>query len=179
MVAGARLLALDGVAVAAVDHAHSSSPLTRRFDTDIFGRRGGWHPERIIGGESVPDTDWIMHAQRGIISNVARVQFLQGLERVGHESRDPFGEWGTRLNERKHGRPELATGEIVAQGDVQGEQTQGQLTAELGRVWRQLRCLGRRQGRVRVGRCECKDSSSGKSVCVGVEFADGGDLRTV
>lgn len=145
MITRALQITLDAVPIAPVNNTHATSPLTQRFDTDVFGRGGRRSPVRILGGQGVPDTDRIVQTQMGIVTDVTRVQFFQSAESVSHEGIDPLCERGASLDERSDCLMELATGNVVAQGDVQGEKAQCQLPAQFGRVWWKHWALRRRQ----------------------------------
>jgi hypothetical protein len=55
MVTRALLLTFDAVAVAAVDNAHTPSPLATCVNSDILRRVRRVNPLRVFGCHSVPD----------------------------------------------------------------------------------------------------------------------------
>lgn len=161
--------------VPSVDHAHSPSPLAGSLDTDILRRRRRWFPTLVLGGQSVPDTDWIMQAQLCIVADMANMECLECPESVCHERRDPFRKRRTSFESRLDGSPEFPTVHVMPVGDVQGEQAECELPAEFGRIRREFP-TSRRQGACRGGRREGEHSCGSYCVCVRVEFTYWCDL---
>lgn len=116
-----------------------------------------------------------MQTQFRIVAHMARVQSLEGPESVRRKRRHPFSERGSGLLERGDGFAELAAVHVVSVRDVQWEQAERELPAQLGWVGRVLFTRGW-HGAVGHGRCESEHSSRGNGVRVCVEFPDRRDL---
>lgn len=122
-------ISLQAVPISTVNDTHASSPLAQRLDADILRRRGRGAPVRIDSGQRVPDTDRVVQTQLSVVAYVAGVQLFQSAEGVAHKGVHPLCERGAGLEQRSDSLAELASGDVVSQREIEGEEPKCQLPA--------------------------------------------------